>query len=96
MDTVDPARFIFAFTFVIGLICLMALFMRHSGRGKQLFGKSVFAAGGEGGRTQMIETRYLDARRRLLLIRRDDREHLLLLADGRELLIESFPAKDKE
>ena len=84
MDDINPWRFIFAFVFVIGLIGLMGLAMKRYGRRQRIFG-----AQGEGGRLDIIEVRYLDARRRLVLVRRDQAEHLLLLSDKGELVVES-------
>ncbi|NBX04354.1 MAG: hypothetical protein EBR02_09930 [Alphaproteobacteria bacterium] len=96
MDTIDPTRFILAFAFVLGLIGLLALVLKKYGKGKAIFGQPMFGAKDDGGRVQLLETRYIDARRRLVLIRRDNREHLLLLADGRELVVESFDAMKEE
>jgi len=92
VDTIDPMRFILAFMFVLGLIGLMAVALRLWGKGGLPALGSRFAPKNESGRVQVVETRYLDARRRVVLLRRDDREHLVLLADGRELVLESFPA----
>ena len=84
MDTVDPIRFALAFVFVLGLIGLLALGLKRYGRSQKIFG-----AQGEGGRLAIIETRYLDAKRRLVLVKRDDAEHLLLLSDKGEMVIET-------
>ncbi|MDE3060121.1 MAG: flagellar biosynthetic protein FliO [Pseudomonadota bacterium] len=84
MDAIDPVRFILAFLFVVGLIGLLGFGLKRYGRMQKFLG-----AGDEGGRIAIIETRYLDPRRRLVLVRRDDAEHLLLLADGREMVIET-------
>jgi flagellar protein FliO/FliZ len=86
MEAVDPLRFVFAFLFVVGLIGIMGFAMKRYGRGN---GLGMVARKGEEGRLRVVETRYLDPKRRLVLVRRDDTEHLLLLADGRELVIES-------
>lgn len=91
MEAVDPMRVLLAFLFVLGLIGVMALVLKHWGRGL-LTGKSLLGANAVEGRLSIIETRYIDARRRLVLVRRDGREHLILLADGREQLIESYDA----
>lgn len=86
MDTIEPLRFIFAFVLVLGLIGVMAMALKYfAATGK--FTRSL-AKPGEG-RIEILETRYIDARRRLILIRRDHAQHLLLLADGRETVIES-------
>ncbi len=86
MDTIDPTRFILSFVLVLGLIGLMAMALKYvaaSGR----FSRMPAKAGD--GRIDVLETRYIDARRRLVLVRRDNIQHLLLLADGREMIIES-------
>ncbi len=41
------------------------------------------------GRLSVTEVQSVDARRKLVLVRRDDREHLILLNGDRDLLIES-------
>lgn len=87
MDTIDPLRFVLAFAFVLSLIGLMAVVMKKYGRGQ------MFSRGKEGGRLDVLEVRYIDARRKLVLVRRDHVEHLLLLADGRELVVETITDK---
>lgn len=82
MDTVDPMRFVLAFVFVLGLIGCMAFVLKRFSKGK-------LVSGGEGARISVVETRLIDTKRRLVLIRRDNKEHLLLIAGDRELLIES-------
>lgn len=87
MDTVNYSQFILAFLLVIGMIGVMAVLMRrYADPGKFYAG----AGRQQGARLRVIETRLLDARRRLVLVERDRRQHLLLLAEGRELLVESF------
>jgi flagellar protein FliO/FliZ len=85
MDNIDFARFIFAFFFVIGLIGVMGfLLKRYAGANKWMGGSEQ-----DSDRIRVIQTRYLDPKRRLVLIRRDDKEHLILLSEGRETVIES-------
>jgi len=86
MDTVDPIRFILAFFFVLGLIGAMGFGLKRYGH--RLSGQKFFAKG-EGGRIAVLEVYWLDPRRRLVLIRRDSVEHLLLLSDKGEQVIES-------
>jgi flagellar protein FliO/FliZ len=88
MDTVDFPRFVLAFVFIIGLIGVCALLLKRYGGQALLKTK-------EGGRLQVVEVRYLDSRRKLVLVKRDAMEHLLLLADGRETVIESGIKKDE-
>jgi len=95
MDTIDPLRFLFAFFFVIGLIGVMAFGLKRWGNANKPFGKVWFTPQDKGGRIEVIEVHYIDAKRRLALVRRDDVEHLLLLADGRELVIEAGIKRDE-
>lgn len=85
MESVDLGRFAVSFIFVLGLIGLCAMGLRRYTNAQKLFGMKDNA----NHRIQVMDVRYIDPRRRLLLIRRDDTEHLLLLADGRETVIES-------
>lgn len=89
MDTVDPMRFILAFVFVLGLLGLFSVVLKRFGQNKKLFGGAQ-----EGGRLSVVETKYLDHKRRLVLVKCDGVEHLLLLGDGRETVIESFTEKE--
>lgn len=84
MDTIDFTRFIFAFIFVIGLIGAAAMAAK-----KYLGTQKMFGMKEGGGRISVIETRYIDPRRKLVLIKRDNVEHLILLAGERELVVES-------
>ena len=47
------------------------------------------AAGRARRRLSVVEILSVDAKRKLLLIRRDDREHLILLGAGQDLVVES-------
>jgi len=88
MDTIDPLRFIFAFVFVLGLIGAMGFVLKRYGH--RLLGQKMFAMKEEGGRLQVLEVRWIDPKRRLVLVRRDNIEHLLLLSDKGEQVIESI------
>jgi len=92
MDTVDPLRFIFAFLFVLGLIGLMGFGLKRYGH--RLSGRG-WLPQEEGGRVQVLEVRWIDTRRKLALVRRDNVEHLLLLSDKGEQVIESGIKKDE-
>jgi flagellar protein FliO/FliZ len=85
MDTVDFPRFMLAFVFVVGLIGLLAMFLKRYGSTAKTF---LNAKEGTN-RIEVLEVKYIDSKRRLVLVRRDEVEHLLLLADGRETVIES-------
>ena len=83
MVATDYLRFLLALAAVIGMIALFAWCARR-------FRLGGFAATAvNSGRLAVIETLPVDGRQRLVLIRRDDHEHLLLLGQERSLVIES-------
>jgi flagellar protein FliO/FliZ len=81
----DIVRAVAAFVFVLALIGLSAWLVRR-------FGSSVRF--GRQGRLGLVESIAIDSRRRLVLIRRDQTEHLLLIGVGRDLVIESGITKE--
>lgn len=83
MDFLEIGRFAGGLALVLGLIALCAVAARRFG--------FVPAARtrGQQARLGVVESTALDPKRRLVLIRRDGREHLLLLSPNRELVIES-------
>lgn len=89
MDTIDPTRFIFASFFVLGLLGLLAVSLRYYTN--KSFGSKLFSlnANKDDGRIAIVETRYIDHKSKLLLVKRDDIEHLLLITDGKTTIIES-------
>lgn len=78
-------RFILALIFVIGLIAVFAALARRAGWG---FPAAAIKRSANR-RLGVVEVTPLDGRRRLLLVRRDDTEHLLLIGPTSELLIEA-------
>lgn len=81
MEPIDLLRAGAALIAVLGLLGLAAWLLRSSGLNRRLVGPP-------GGRLALVETRWLDPRTRLVLIRRDRIEHLLLLGAGPPLLVE--------
>ncbi|BCX16333.1 MAG: hypothetical protein KatS3mg117_0015 [Geminicoccaceae bacterium] len=81
METLDLARGAGALLAVLGLLGLLAWLARRFELHRRL-------GGPVGGRLAVVETRWLDSRTRLLLVRRDRVEHLLLLGATGPLLIE--------
>ena len=75
-----------ALIFVLALIALVTALARRFGLGYRTAGRS-----GTNRRLSIAEVMPIDARRRLLLVRRDGVEHLILLGTGTapDLLIES-------
>ena len=78
-------RFLLALVFVLGLIGLATAVMRRMGLG---FPVGALKRPGNR-RLSVVETAPLDGRRRLVLVRRDDTEHLIVLGPSSELVIES-------
>lgn len=76
-------RFAIALLFVLGLIGGCAWLGKRMGLTARVRG------GPRAGRLSITEVQSVDARRKLVLIRRDDKEHLVLLNGERDLLIES-------
>lgn len=85
MDIDQLLRFALALLFVLGLIGGFALLGRRMG-----FTPRVTAPilGRARRRLGVVEILGIDAKRKLLLIRRDDREHLILLGSGQDVVIE--------
>ena len=94
IDSVSYMKFIFALIFVLGLIGGFALLAKKFGMGNRGPMRR-----GKGSRLSIIESMALDAKRRVVLIRRDDKEHLLLLGGATEMVIEGEidvdPERDK-
>lgn len=86
MDLGEYFRFFLALGFVLLLIAGLAALVRRSGLGGRL---AMAPAAGAERRLALVEVRPLDAKRKLVLLRRDDREHLVLLGASGDLLIES-------
>ena len=83
MDAGGYFRFVVALAFVLALIGGMAWLARRFGFAPHQ------RIPGQPRRLQVIETLALDTRRRLVLVRRDQTEHLLLVGGANELTVES-------
>ncbi|MEQ8747610.1 flagellar biosynthetic protein FliO [Pyruvatibacter sp.] len=92
MEYADYMRFAFALMFVVGLIGGTAILARRFG----------FAPGAATGgratqkRLEIVENLALDPKRRLLIIRRDNAEHLILLGGETETIIETNIARQAQ
>ena len=87
MEIESYLRFLLALIFVLGLIGAAALLARRVFVGARFMPKA-----GKTSRLSVEEVLPIDARRRLLLVRRDRQEHLILLGASQDLLIESVAA----
>ena len=83
MDFDSYVRFVLALVFVLGLIGLMAWLAKRFGMAPRVKRTSSER------RLQIVETAALDGKRRLLLVRRDDTEHLLMLGATGDVVVES-------
>ena len=90
---------VLALVFVLGLIGLLALLARRLGLGFPIRATQL----GRDRRLDIVEVSPLDGKRRLVLIRRDHIEHLILISPNSELVIETgiltnqvFQSKDEK
>jgi flagellar protein FliO/FliZ len=81
-------RFLLALVFVLALIGGCAWLAKRFGFGYGI-GKGKLGQRGRSARLGIVEIQSLDARRKLILVRRDDVEHLLLLGAGGETVVET-------
>ena len=79
---VDYMKFFMALVFVLGLIWGLTLAAKHFGLGNRGPVKR-----GTQKRLSIIETMALDAKRRMVIVRMDNTEHLLLLSQSGEQII---------
>jgi flagellar protein FliO/FliZ len=77
-------RFLLALVVVLALIGALAWIVRRVG-----FGGRLTPNKGTAPRLSVVEVRALDSRRKLVLLRRDGCEHLVLLGPSNDLLLES-------
>jgi flagellar protein FliO/FliZ len=94
METAQILRAVGAFLFVMALLGGAGWLLKRYGHKLNLIG----AMPGTGTkRLRVQETLALDPRRRLILIKRDDVEHLLLVGPDGQMLVESgIRPKDTE
>jgi len=86
MDAGDYTRFILALLFVLGLIGLLAAGVRRFGLGLP----QTPVRRGKEKRLSLVEVMPIDAKRRLVLFKRDDVEHLVILGPNAETLVETI------
>jgi flagellar protein FliO/FliZ len=80
MDGESYLRFILALLLVLGLLALAAFLLRRSGLAPKL---------SRSRRLAVLESLPLGPRHRLMLVRRDEVEHLLLLGPQGDVVVES-------
>ncbi len=85
MEVSTYFQFILALFFVLGLILLIAYGARKFGLMARI---TINSAKSKDRRLNIVEILPVDARRKLMLIRRDDVEHLIMLSAERDIVIE--------
>lgn len=85
MDFLDYVRFVLALGFVLGLIALCSWLLRRYAVERLGLATNI----GKTTRLRVVETRVLDGRRRLVLVRRDTVEHLLVIGGESDLVVET-------
>jgi flagellar protein FliO/FliZ len=91
MDFDIYLRFMFALILVLGLIGALTWAARRFGFGGQLTPNA-----GKSPRLSVVEVRALDSRRKLILLRRDDCEHLVMLGPHQDLHLEGGISAPRE
>ncbi|MDO8422085.1 MAG: flagellar biosynthetic protein FliO [Parvibaculum sp.] len=84
MELSEIFRFVASLVFIIGLIGLCAYAAKKLG----LASGGITVTGSQK-RLAIVEVKVIDAKHRLVLMRRDNKEHLVLLGGEQDLLIES-------
>lgn len=84
MDLDVYLRFLLALIFVVGLIGVLAIAAKRFGLGGRLAAHS-----GKQRRLSIVEVAPLDNRRKLVLLRRDGVEHLVLIGHERDVVVET-------
>lgn len=86
MDLLDYARAVFALIATLALIVGAAYAARRFG---------MLQPGGPGiKRMRVTETLLIDTRRRMVIVRVDDREHVMLLGPAGDVLVTDIAAKE--
>jgi flagellar protein FliO/FliZ len=90
MDMDNYLRFMLALVFVLGLMFALAYVMKRFAAPGMVRNRSAK-------RVKVLETLAVDPKRRLVLVRRDGVEHLLLVGGSTDLVVESgLTAREEE
>ena len=92
MDFSTYIQFFIALAIVLALIAVFAWLARRFG-----LGGGYVPRRGQARRLSVVEATAVDAKRRLVLVRRDDTEHLVLLGGASDILVErDIPAPEAD
>lgn len=89
-----PAELGIVLRAVLALAFVLALIAAATWAARRYFGGVLFGAIGGARRLAVIESLVLDGKHRLVLTRRDDTEHLLVLGPSGAVLVETRPMAD--
>ena len=84
MDFSTYLRFLIVLVFVLALIGVLTWLVRRFGPARH-----TLRPRGDGRRIEVVEMAPVDSKRRLVLVRRDGTEHLILLGANSDILIEA-------
>lgn len=84
MDWTEYLRFVAALGFVLSLMAIFGILLKRFGAGGKFISSTK-----EGRRLDIIEILPLDAKHRLYLLRRDNKEHLVIISENGETILES-------
>ncbi|OAB58006.1 hypothetical protein AY599_12030 [Leptolyngbya valderiana BDU 20041] len=93
MQLGDYLNFAIALALVLALILGLSWLVRRFGLGGPLVRG---LPSGAGRRLAVVEVLTLDARRKMVLVKRDGQEHLLLLGAGNDLVVERVAPEGAE
>ena len=83
MDVLLFAKFFSVFVFVIALMLTLSWALKKAGLGGPVL------RGADKKRLRVVEAAPIDHKRRMVLIRRDDKEHLIILGPEGETVVET-------
>jgi flagellar protein FliO/FliZ len=87
MDGISFLRAVGALLIVFGLLAAFTVLLRRYGH--KLTGLTLPGTGGQASRLAVVETKLIDARSKLVLVRRDNIEHLLLISATGTTVVET-------
>jgi flagellar protein FliO/FliZ len=87
MDGISFLRALGALLVVFGLLAAFTVLLRRYGH--KLTGLTLGGSTGQTGRLSVIESKLIDARSKLVLVRRDNIEHLLLISATGATVVET-------
>jgi flagellar protein FliO/FliZ len=87
MEGISFLRALGALLVVFGLLAAFTVLLRRYGH--KLTGLTLASSGGQSARLAVVESKLIDARSKLVLVRRDKTEHLLLISATGATIVET-------